>query len=111
MLDKLRDGFQGAIKKLVGAPSLTEQEIKEFVHDIQRTLLASDVRAQIVLDISKRIEQRALDEKPPLGLSRKDHIIKILYEEFARILGEEGKLDLPTNKTNIILIPPTGTDW
>lgn len=104
MFDSLKEGFQGAIKKLLGSSSLDEKEIKEFVRDIQRTLLGADVKAQIVLEVSQRIEKRALEEKPPPGLPRKDHIVKILYEEFARILGEEGKLDLPTNRTNVILM-------
>jgi signal recognition particle subunit SRP54 len=104
MLDSLKEGLQGAIRKLLGSSSLTEREIKDFVRDIQRSLLGADVKAQIVLEVSQRIEKRALEEKPPPGLPRKDHIVKILYEEFAGILGEEGKFDLPTNRTNVILM-------
>jgi signal recognition particle subunit SRP54 len=104
MFDKLKDGFQGAIKKLIGSPTVDEKEIKEFVHDIQRTLIGADVKAQIVLEISQRIEKRALEEKPPPGLPRKDHIVKILYEEFVKILGEEGRLDFPSNRTNVVLM-------
>ncbi len=105
MLDKLKEGFQGAIKKLIGASSVDEQQIKEFVKDVQRTLFVADVKASIVLEISQKIEKRALQERPPPGLPRKDHIVKILYEEFAFILGgEEGRLDLPTNRTNVILM-------
>lgn len=104
MLDKLKEGLQGAVNRLIGAPTVDEKEIKEFVKDIQRSLLPSDVNFKIVVEVSERIEKRALEEKPPPGLPRKDHIIKILYEEFARILGEEGKLDLPTNRPNVILL-------
>ena len=104
MLDSLKEGFQGAIKRLLGSSSVDERQIKEFVKDIQRTLLGADVKAHIVLEVSQRIEKRALEEKPPPGLPRKDHIVKILYEEFARILGEEGKFDLPTNRTNVLLM-------
>jgi signal recognition particle subunit SRP54 len=104
MLDKLKEGLQNAVAKLVGASSVDEKEIKEFVKDVQRALLPGDVNLKIVLEVSQRIEQRALAEKPPPGLPRKDHIVKILYEEFARILGEEGKLDLPTNRQNVILL-------
>lgn len=105
MLDKLKEGFQGAIKKLVGASSIDEQEIEEFVKDIQRTLLSADVHAAIVRDVCLRIKERALEERPPPGLPRKDHIVKILYEEFVSVLGgEEGKLDLPTNRMNVLLM-------
>ena len=104
MLDKLREGFQNAVNRLVGSASIDEKEIKEFVKDIQRTLLAGDVDVRTVLNICQKIEKRAIDEKPPPGLPRKDHIVKVLYEEFVRILGEGGKLDLPTNRPNIILV-------
>ena len=104
MLDKLKEGFQNAVSKLIGSSSVDEKEIKEFVKDIQRTLLYSDVNVKIVLEVCQRIEKRSLEEKPPPGLPRKDHIVKILYEEFARILGDEGRLDLPTNRANVILL-------
>ena len=104
MLDKLRDGLQGAINKLIGAPTLDEKEIKEFVREVQKSLLYGDVNVRIVIEVCQKIEKRALEEKPPPGLPRKDHIVKILYEEFTKILGEEGKLDLPTNRTNVILM-------
>ena len=104
MLDKLKEGFQSAVNKLIGASTVDEKEIKEFVKDVQRTLLYSDVNVKIVLEVCQRIEKRALEEKPPPGLPRKDQIVKILYEEFVRILGTEGKLDLPTNRANVILM-------
>ena len=104
MLERLRDGFKNAIAKLVGSGTVDEKEIKEFVKDVQRTLLSSDVNVKIVLEVSQRIEKRSLEEKPPPGLPRRDHIVKILYEEFARILGTEGKLDLPTNRLNTLLM-------
>jgi signal recognition particle subunit SRP54 len=104
MLDKLREGFQNAVNKLVGSASVDEKEIKEFAQNVQRALLSSDVKASIVLDVSRKIEKRALEEKPPPGLPRKDHIIKILYEEFAKVLGEEARIDLPTNRSNVIML-------
>lgn len=104
MLDKLKDGLQNAVNKLIGAPTVDEKEIEEFVKDVQRTLLPSDVNLKIVLDVSQKIKRRALDEKPPPGLPRKDYIVKILYEEFARILGDEGRLDFPTNRPNIVML-------
>jgi len=104
MLDKLREGLQGAINKLIGAPTLDEKEIREFVREVQKALLYGDVNVRIVIDVCQKIEKRALEEKPPPGLPRKDHIVKILYEEFAKILGDEGKLDLPTNRSNVILM-------
>ena len=104
MLEGLKEGLQTAIRKILGAPTLDEQAIKDFVKELQRTLLQADVNVKMVFDLSTRIEKRAIEEKPPPGLPRKDHIIKILYDELSSLMGSEYKLDLPFNKTNIILM-------
>src|SRR6185312_12083988 len=39
----------------------------------------------------KNLKERAINEKPPKGLSRKDHIITILYSELAMLLGYSGE--------------------
>jgi signal recognition particle subunit SRP54 len=44
---------------------------------------------QFVLGISKRIEERALKEKVPPGISRREHVIKVVYEELTRFLGDK----------------------
>jgi signal recognition particle subunit SRP54 len=104
MLEKLKEGLQAAIKKLIGATTVDEAAVKEFVRDLQRTLLQADVNVKMVLETTARIEKRALQESPPPGLPRKDHIVKILYEELSSVLGSEAKLDIPTNRTYTILL-------
>lgn len=104
ILEKLKEGLQSAIKRILSASSIDEQLIKEFVKDTQRALLQADVNVRLVLELSSKIEKRALQESPPPGLSKKDYIIKILYDELVNILGTESKLELPTNKVNIILL-------
>lgn len=104
MLDKLREGLQAAVKRVLGASTIDEEAIKEFVKDLQRTLLQSDVNARLVIDVSTRIERRALEENPPAGLPRRDHIVTILYQELARIMGQEQKFDIPKGTTSVILM-------
>lgn len=104
VLDKLREGLQSAIKKLVGADTIDEATVKEFVNDLFKALLQADVQVRQAAAVTERVKKRALEEKPPPGLPRKDHIIKILYEELSSFLGTEGKLDLPTEKLSTILM-------
>lgn len=104
MLEGLKEGLQGAIRKILGASSIDEQVVKEFSRDLQRTLLQADVNVRQVLELSSRVEQRALKEQPPPGLSRKDHIVKILYDELSSTLGSEQQPGLPAGKVNIILM-------
>ncbi len=62
--------------------------IKEVVRDIQRALLQADINVRLVLQITKDVERRSLEEKPPAGMSSREHVIRIIYEELVNILGE-----------------------
>lgn len=104
VLDSLKSGLRNALRKLVRASSIDENLIKELAKDVQRSLLQSDVNVQLVFNVTNKLQERALHEQPPPGLSRKDHIVKILYEELSRLLGEEKPLSFKPNKTNIVLM-------
>ena len=104
MLDSLRDGLQAAVRKLVGANVVDEKVTKEFVRDLQRTLIQSDVNVRLALEISERVQKRALEEKAPGGVTKKDQVVSILYEELARLLGGEGGLQLSKDRTNVLVM-------
>ena len=88
-LERLGSSLHQALKKVFRASIIDEAAVKELVRDIQRALLQADVNVKLVLEISKRIEERALKEKLPPGISRKEHIVKVVYEELTRFLGEK----------------------
>jgi signal recognition particle subunit SRP54 len=88
-LERLGSSLYDALKKVFKASVVDEATVKELVHDIQKALLQADVNVKLVLEISKRIEERALKEKVPPGISRREHVIKVVYEELTRFLGEK----------------------
>ena len=88
-LDRLGSSLTDAIKKIFRSSVVDEATVKELVRDIQRALLQADVNVQLVLGISKRIEERALKENVPPGISRREHVIKVVYEELTRFVGEK----------------------
>lgn len=88
-LERLGSSLYDALKKVFRATVVDEATVKELVRDIQRALLQADVNVQLVLGISKRIEERALKEKVPPGISRREHVIKVVYEELTRFLGDK----------------------
>ncbi len=104
MLDNLRNSLRDAIKKIVKSSGIDEELIKELSKDVQRALLQSDVNVRLVLEITKQLETRSLNETPPPGLSRKDHIVKILYEELAKLLGKESNFDFKPGKQNKLIM-------
>lgn len=105
MLDILKTGLRAALKKIVNSSGIDEALIKELAKDIQRALLQSDVNVKLVFEITKNLEQRSLNETPPPGLSRKDHIVKILYDELAKLIGvEEKQFSFQPGKLNKVLM-------
>ena len=92
MLDNLRSGLRSTLKKIVGASDVNEELIDSLCKDVQRTLLQSDINVKLVFSITQNLKNRAINEKPPKGLSRKDHIITILYGELSTLLGYKGEI-------------------
>ncbi len=86
-------------------PLVDEAAVKELVRDLQRTLLQADVNVDLVLQLSSKIQERAISESLPPGVSRREHVIKVLYAELTRFLGEEpsGTLVQP-GKTLVMML-------
>jgi len=105
VLDKLGSSLYESLKKVFGASIVDENVVRELIRDLQRALLQADVNVKLVLDLSKRIEERALKEKVPPGIPRKEHIIKVVYEEIVRLLGEKPvPLNIKPGKRSVIML-------
>lgn len=102
MLKNFGESLKSAFRRVVNAPFVDKNVIKEVVKDIQRALIMGDVNVNLVLKVSKKIERRALEEKPLPGMSNREHVLKILYEELSSILGR-GR-ELPLKKQKIMMI-------
>ncbi|AUB57639.1 MAG: signal recognition particle protein Srp54 [Methanobacterium sp.] len=91
MLGNLGKNLTKTMKKLAGMTIIDEEVVKEVIKDIQRALIQSDVNIKLVLNLSKTIEDRALNEEPPKGVTAKEHVIKIVYDELVHLLGDKAK--------------------
>lgn len=104
-LGDLSKSLGDAVRKLLRLPIVDEKAIRELVKDLQRALLQADVNVELVLQISRSVEKRAIEEKLPPGISRREHVIKVLYEELTRFLGEEApKTTIPPGKAYVIML-------
>lgn len=89
VLDKLGDSLKNTLQKVAKSIFVDESLINELNKDIQRALLQADVNVQLVFELSKNIKERALKEEPPRGITKREHLIKIVYEELVKFLGEQ----------------------
>ncbi|RLF38908.1 MAG: signal recognition particle protein [Thermoplasmata archaeon] len=102
VLEGLSKSLRETLKKVTSAITIDAKLIKEVIRGIQRALLQADVNVKLVLELSRRIEKRALEEKPPAGMSPREHVIRIVYDELVKIVGE-GKT-LPIKKQIIMMV-------
>jgi len=97
--------LNSALKRLFGAGVIDEDLVKELVKDIQRALLVADVDVNLVMGITKRVEKQALDENLPRGVSRREHIVKVVWDTLAYFLGEKAvPLTINPGKPNLVML-------
>ncbi len=101
MLEKLSSVLKKTTDKIANAIFLDKNLVDAIVKDLQRALIEADVNVQLVLEITKKIKQAALDERIK-GIEKKEHIIKLLHDELVKLLGE--KKDLLLKEKNIFLM-------
>lgn len=98
----LGQGLRKALAKITGAAIVDEKAVKDLIKELQRVLISNDVNVQLVFELSKRIEEKALREKPMAGMSTKEHVIKVVYDELTGLMGERYAPSL--RKQRILLV-------
>ena len=105
VLDSLGKSLNSALKRLFGANVIDEELVKELVKDIQRALLQADVDVSLVMAITERVQKQALDESLPRGISRREHIVRVVWDTLAFFLGEKNvPLTIHPGKPNLVML-------
>lgn len=104
VLEKLSDSLKSTLSKITSALFVDDKLINGLVKDIQRALLQSDTNVQLVFQLSQKIKNRAKEKAPP-GMTKKEQIIKIVYEELTNFLGKESsEIKISKKPTQIMLV-------
>ena len=77
-----------ALATFTGAPVADEKAVKALCRELQRVLISSDVNVRLVFELTKKIESRALEVHIAKGLSLREHVVKVVYEELSALMGE-----------------------
>jgi signal recognition particle subunit SRP54 len=105
VLEKLGSSLYDALRKVIRAPIVDEELVKELIRDFQRALLQADVNVQLVMELSQNIQKRALDEELPPGISRREHVVKVVYDELTRFVGEKPvSLEIRPGRQNVLML-------
>ena len=90
MFDRIKESVQKFSRKNVA----DKEAVEELVKDIQRDLIQADVDVSLVSDISDEIREKALEEEVPSGLTRKEHVLEIVYNKLEELLGDEAEIEI-----------------
>ncbi len=104
VLDKLGDSLRSTLGKIANSVFVDEKLINELVKDLQRALLQSDTDVKLVFELSKKIKERAKEKTPP-GLTKKEQLVNIVYEELTEFMGKEAQeIKITKKPTQIMLV-------
>jgi len=110
MLGNLGKNLTKTMKKLAGMTIIDEEVVKEVIKDIQRAFIQADVNIKLVLKLSKTIEDRSLNEEPPKGTTPKEHVVRIVYEELVKLVGEKpATVEITTKPYKILFVGLQGS--
>lgn len=104
VLEKLGESLKSTLSKIASSLFVDEKLINELVKEIQRALLQSDTNVQLVFNLSQKIKERAKEEAPP-GITKREQLVKIVYEELTNFLGKEAReIKITKKPTQIMLV-------
>lgn len=101
------EALKDIARKIAGSSSIDRKFVEEMVREIQRALIKADVNVRQVKEISDAIKKRALSEDVLPALNAKEQILKIVYEELLKGVGEG--LEIPLKKAKIMLVGLQGS--
>ncbi|MFB6147919.1 MAG: signal recognition particle receptor subunit alpha, partial [Candidatus Nanohaloarchaea archaeon] len=97
------DSLKERLQEFAGRSLADEEAVEELVKDIQRALLQADADVELVQELSEEIKEEALKRDIPSGLTRKEHVLNIVYEKLTEFLGGE-EADIDSRPERILLL-------
>jgi len=105
VLEKLGNSLKGTLSKIASSMFVDEKLINELIKDIQRALLQADVNVKLVFELTNKIKERIKSEETAKGLTKKEQLINIVYEELVNFLGKEAyKIEIKEKPLKIMLV-------
>ncbi|MBT3582822.1 signal recognition particle protein [Candidatus Woesearchaeota archaeon] len=105
VLDSLSDRLKESLKKITNIGLVDKKAVIELSSDIKKALIAADVNITLAKEIAQKIRDRGTNETPPKGLTTREHVVNIVFEELTNFLGKEFKeIEFKKKPTKIMLV-------
>jgi signal recognition particle subunit SRP54 len=90
MFDGLQDKLQDVFRNLKGEGRVSPEALDAALRQIRMALLEADVHFRVVKPFIDRVRERALGQEVLESLTPAQQVVKIVRDELASLLGEEG---------------------
>ena len=105
MFDQLSDRLQATLSDVRSRGKLTESDVDAAMREIRLALLEADVNFKVVKSFTKTVKERCLGDEVLKSLDPGQHVVKIVNEELAGLMGGSGReLAMASSGPTVILM-------
>jgi signal recognition particle subunit SRP54 len=104
MFDGLQTKLQDVFRQLKGEGRVTAETLEAALRQIRLALLEADVHFRVVKPFVARVRERALGQEVLESLTPAQQVVKIVRDELAALLGEEGRELELTGRPAVVLL-------
>lgn len=104
MFDGLQTKLQGVFRQIKGEGKVTEESLNAALREIRLALLEADVHFRVVKPFIARVRERAMGQEVLESLTPAQQVVKIVRDELAELLGEEGHELQHSGRPSVVLL-------
>ncbi|RXK33932.1 signal recognition particle protein [Arsenophonus endosymbiont of Bemisia tabaci Asia II 3] len=105
MFDNLTDRLSRTLRNISGRGRLTDDNIKETLHEVRMALLEADVALPVVREFIQSVKESAVGQDINKSLTPGQEFVKIVQNELIKAMGEENSaLNLAVQPPAVILM-------
>ncbi len=105
MFDQLSDRLQSTLSDVRSRGKLSESDVDAAMREIRLALLEADVNFKVVKSFTNTLKERCLGSEVMESLDPGQHVVKIVNEELAGLMGGSGReLAMATSGPTVILM-------
>ena len=105
MFDQLSDRLQSTLSEVRSRGKLSESDVDGAMREIRLALLEADVNFKVVKSFTATLKERCLGDEVMKSLDPGQHVVKIVNEELASLMGGTGsELAMANSGPTVILM-------
>ena len=103
--ESLSEKLQMSLRRLTGRGKVNEKDIEDAMREVRVSLLEADVNYKIVKKFIAEVKEKALGERVMKSLTPGDQVVKIVYEELVKLMGDAAvPINLKSSGMSVALV-------